>query len=162
MDTHGESFDWDGPVVDGATLRQMERYMPSTSKSDTSHLPVSRIARAIGVSPTTWLTVLLLGTLAVDPALAQDSTAAFCDTAMADTIRNIFTIIMLGGPLVGGVIALGATVVLPAVRRSDMKLELKEMRNQGLLWGVIVAPLGTAMVGFLLNNVVVGGSGCGF
>ncbi|WP_199722785.1 hypothetical protein [Haloplanus aerogenes] len=81
---------------------------------------------------------------------------------MAETIKNLFTLIQFGGPLLGGVIALGATVVLPTVRRVDMKRELKEMRNQAVLWGVIVAPLGTAIVGFLLNNVVAGGASCGF
>ena len=35
-------------------------------------------------------------------------------------------------------------------------------RNQALLWGVIVAPLGTQIVAFILNNVVAEGSSCGF
>lgn len=98
----------------------------------------------------------------VEPAAAQSAGSAFCDTDMAQTIQNIFTLIQFGGPLVGGVLALGATVALPFVRRSDWKKEMKSIRNQGLLWGVIVAPLGTQIVAFLLNNVVAGGSSCGF
>lgn len=101
-------------------------------------------------------------TLAIEPALAQTTGQAFCNSDMATTIKNLFTLIQFGGPLVGGVIALGAIVAIPTVRRADLKKELKEVRNQGLIWGVIVAPLGTAIVTFLLNNVVAGGSSCGF
>ncbi|WP_256545683.1 hypothetical protein [Halobellus inordinatus] len=100
--------------------------------------------------------------VAVQPALAQSSGTAFCGTDIAQTIKNIFTLIQFGGPLIGGVIALGTTVALPTVRRSDLKKELKEARNQAVVWGVIVAPLGTAIVGFLLNNVVAGGASCAF
>ncbi len=108
------------------------------------------------------LPVLAFGVLASQPALAQSSGTAFCGTAMATTIKNIFTLIQFGGPLVGGVIALGATVALPVVRRAEFKLELKEARNQAIIWGVIVAPLGTVIIAFLLNNVVAGGSSCSF
>jgi hypothetical protein len=104
----------------------------------------------------------LLGTLAVEPALAQSTGEAFCESDMATTIGNLFTLIQFGGPLIGGVIALGAIVAIPTVRRADLKKELKEIRNQGIIWGVIVAPLGTTIVTFLLNNVVAGGSSCGF
>jgi len=112
-----------------------------------------------------WLRIVLVfGGLIVlvEPAAAQSTGSAFCGTDMAQTIQNIFTLIQFGGPLVGGVLALGATVALPFVRRSDWKKEMKSIRNQGLLWGVIVAPLGTQIVAFLLNNVVAGGSSCGF
>ena len=95
--------------------------------------------------------------LFVGTAAAQSPGQAFCNTDMAQTIQNIFTLIQFGG-----VLALGATVALPFVRRSDWKKEMKSIRNQGLLWGVIVAPLGTQIVAFLLNNVVAGGSSCGF
>jgi hypothetical protein len=81
---------------------------------------------------------------------------------MADTIRNMFNLIQFGGPLLGGVLALGAAVATPYVRRVDTKQELKSIRNQAVIWGVIVAPLATVIVGFLLNNVVVGGASCGF
>jgi len=87
---------------------------------------------------------------------------SFCNTDIAKTIQNVFTIIQFGGPLLGGVLALGATVGLPFVRRSDWKKELKEIRNQGLVWGVIAAPLGTQILSFILNNVVAGGTSCGF
>jgi hypothetical protein len=107
--------------------------------------------------PTVVLLTLLIGT-----AAAQSPGQSFCNTDMAQTIQNIFTLIQFGGPLLGGVLALGATVVLPFVRRSDWKKEMKEIRNQGLLWGVIVAPLGTQIIAFILNNVVAGGSSCGF
>jgi len=106
--------------------------------------------------------LLLLSLVAVEPALAQSSGEAFCDTEMAETIQNLFTLIQFGGPLVGGVIALGATVATPTIRRSDVKKELKEARNQAVVWGIIVAPMGTAIVQFLLNNVVAGGTSCGF
>ena len=101
--------------------------------------------------------VLFVGT-----AAAQSPGEAFCNTDMAQTIQNIFTLIQFGGPLLGGVLALGATVALPFVRRSDWKKEMKGIRNQGLLWGVIVAPLGTQIIAFILNNVVAGGTSCGF
>jgi hypothetical protein len=108
------------------------------------------------------LLALALGSvLAVDPALAAESAPAFCESALVTTIGNLFTVIQLGGPLVGGVIALGATVAVPAVRRSDLKRELKEARNQGVVWGVLVAPLGTTIIQFLLTHVVAGGSSCG-
>ena len=68
--------------------------------------------------------VLFVGT-----AAAQSPGEAFCNTDMAQTIQNVFTIIQFGGPMLGGVLALGATVGLPFVRRSDWKKELKEIRN---------------------------------
>lgn len=108
------------------------------------------------------LSLLVTSILAVHPVSAQSSGTAFCQTNMADTVRNIFTIIQFGGPLVGGVLALGATVATPAIRRADIKKELKEIRNQGFLWGVIVAPLGTAIIQFTLNNIVAGGASCSF
>jgi len=101
-------------------------------------------------------------TLFIGTAAAQSPGQSFCNTDMAQTIQNIFTLIQSGGPLLGGVLALGATVGLPFVRRSDWKKEMKEIRNQGLLWGVIVAPLGTQIIAFILNNVVAGGSSYGF
>ncbi|WP_188882742.1 hypothetical protein [Halarchaeum grantii] len=104
----------------------------------------------------------LAALLLVEPALAQSTGEAFCQTAIADTVRNVFTIIQYGGPLLGGVIALGATVLLPTVRRSDRKAEVKEMRTQAILYGVIAAPLGTVILSFLLNNVVAGGTSCSF
>lgn len=100
--------------------------------------------------------------VSIEPAAAQSTGAAFCTSQLAETVRNLFTVIQFGGPLVGGVLALGATVAIPAVRRVDMKKELKEVRNQGVIWGVIVAPLGTVILQFLLNNVVAGGASCGF
>ncbi|MHB9288798.1 hypothetical protein ACKVMT_17355 [Halobacteriales archaeon Cl-PHB] len=123
---------------------------------------VGRVARGGLRHGGTVVALGLLAGLAVQPALAQSTGAAFCDSEMADTVRNLFSLIQFGGPLVGGVLALGATVVVPAIRRADKKKELKEVRNQAVVWGVIVAPLGAAIVGFLLNNVVAGGSSCGF
>ena len=113
------------------------------------------------------LAVAVVGLVAVDPALADAHNAtaigtAFCDSSMAQTIQNLFTVIQFGGPLIGGVLALGATVAIPTIRRADMKKELKEVRNQGVIWGVIVAPLATTILGFILNNVVAGGTSCGF
>ncbi|ELZ20858.1 hypothetical protein C475_19703 [Halosimplex carlsbadense 2-9-1] len=103
-----------------------------------------------------------LALLAVEPVSAQSTGSAFCDTDMADTIRNLFTLIQFGGPLVGGLVALGATVTIPLIRRADTKKELKSMRVQGVLWGVIVAPLATTILQFLLTSVVAGGSSCSF
>lgn len=110
----------------------------------------------------TTLALLCLITLAVEPAAAQTSGTAFCDTQMAETIKNVFTVIQFGGPLIGGVIAVGAVVATPVVRRADLKKELKETRNQAIIWGLIVAPLATAIIQFILNNVVAGGTSCGF
>ena len=122
---------------------------------------VTRIARlSTGVK---WA---LLGGLALavftTPALAQSSGAAFCASDMADTVRNAFSVIQFGGPLIGGLLALGATVVMPVVRRSDTKKELKEIRTQGVVYGLIVAPLATVIIQFILNNVVAGGTSCAF
>lgn len=108
------------------------------------------------------LILVLTIIVATQPALAQSAGADFCSTEMADTIRNMFNLIQFGGPLLGGVLALGAAVATPYVRRVDTKQELKSIRNQAVIWGVIVAPLATVIVGFLLNNVVVGGASCGF
>lgn len=99
--------------------------------------------------------------LFVQPVVAQ-SAASFCETALAQTITNLFQVIQLGGPLVGGLVALGATVALSVVRRADLKREIKQVRNQGLLWGVIVAPLGTTIINFLLGTIVAGGQSCRF
>lgn len=109
--------------------------------------------------------ILLLPLLLfVGPVVAQSGDAgnAFCGSNMAQTVKNIFDIIQFGGPLIGGALSLGATVAIPFTRRSDWKKEMKSVRNQGLLWGVIVAPLGTEIVQFILNNIVVGGTSCGF
>jgi hypothetical protein len=109
------------------------------------------------------LPVLVLTTVvATQPALAQTAGADFCSTEMADTIRNMFNLIQFGGPLIGGVLALGAAVATPYVRRTDTKQELKSIRNGAVIWGIIVAPLAAVIIGFLLNNVVVGGASCAF
>jgi len=126
---------------------------PPTERVD-QFSPLTRVGLVAGLS----VTVLALAT---QPAAAQVG-SAFCQSDMATTIKNLFTLIQFGGPLVGGVIALGAIVATPTVRRADMKREIKEIRNQAIIWGIIVAPLGTAIVAFLLNNVVAGGSSCGF
>lgn len=100
--------------------------------------------------------------LTTDPVLAASSGQAFCDTSLAETIKNFFGLIQFGGPLLGGVLAMGAAVVTPTVRQADKKMELKEIRNQAIVWGVIVAPLGTSIIQFILNDVVAGGASCGF
>ena len=134
-----------------------DRNTPSTVESLVS---ATTLDHARGLAQ---LAVVFAGfVLFVGTAAAQSPGEAFCNTDMAQTIQNIFTLIQFGGPLLGGVLALGATVALPFVRRSDWKKEMKGIRNQGLLWGVIVAPLGTQIVAFILNNVVAGGTSCGF
>ena len=130
------------------------------TSTDASPSISTRLVRALPIRGIALALVVLV--LFVGPAAAQSPGEAFCETDMAQTIQNIFTLIQFGGPLLGGVLALGATVTLPFVRRSDWKKEMKEIRNQGLLWGVIVAPLGTQIIAFILNNVVAGGSSCGF
>lgn len=97
-----------------------------------------------------------------NPVSAQTIGESFCQTALAQTLMNIFQLIQFGGPLIGGVIFLGSVVALPTIRRSDLKREIKELRNQALVWGVLVAPLGTAIIQFILNNVVAGGASCSF
>jgi len=134
-----------------------DRNTPSTDESPSISTRLLRTLPIRGVALALVVLVLFVG-----PAAAQSPGQSFCNTDMAQTIQNIFTLIQFGGPLLGGVLALGATVVLPFVRRSDWKKEMKEIRNQGLLWGVIVAPLGTQIIAFILNNIVAGGSSCGF
>lgn len=109
-----------------------------------------------------WVLTILTIAILADPVAAQSIGESFCQTALAQTLLNIFQLIQFGGPLIGGVIALGATVALPTIRRSDLKREIKELRTQGLIWGVIVAPLGTAIIQFLLSDVVAGGASCSF
>jgi hypothetical protein len=103
----------------------------------------------------------VLALVAIQPAAAQVG-SDFCTTDMASTIKNVFSVIQFGGPLIGGTLFLGATVATPTIRRADVKKELKELRTQALIWGVIVAPLATAILQFVLNNVVAGGASCGF
>ena len=103
----------------------------------------------------------VLALVAIQPAAAQVGND-FCTTDMATTIKNVFSVIQFGGPLIGGTLFLGATVATPTIRRADVKKELKELRTQALIWGVIVAPLATAILQFVLNNVVAGGASCGF
>ncbi|MFB6362093.1 MAG: hypothetical protein ABEH59_12340 [Halobacteriales archaeon] len=122
-----------------------------------------RLASLITALRIPLIATVALAVIAVEPALAQSTGGlGFCETQMAETVKNVFTLIQFGGPLIGGVIALGATVVLPSIPRTDRKKRLKEARNQAVVWGVLVAPLGTAIIGFLLNNVVAGGASCGF
>ncbi len=137
--------------VTGHRFEGLRRYSASVLQN---HVSIS-VARTVSA----FALVVLIGS---QPVLAQETGAAFCDTDMAQTIKNLFTLIQFGGPLVGGVIALGTTVALPTVRRADFKQELKEARNQAVIWGVIVAPLGTAIIGFLLTEVVSGGASCAF
>lgn len=130
---------------------------PFGESASTDSTPTfARHLRSLGIG------VVLFSLVAVQPVLAQSTGSAFCDTDMAETIKNLFMLIQFGGPLIGGVIALGATVATPTIRRADMKKEIKEARNQAVVWGIIVAPLGTAIVQFMLNNVVAGGTSCGF
>ncbi|MFC7166901.1 hypothetical protein [Halospeciosus flavus] len=123
---------------------------------------LSNAARFRWGAGTTLAMVTFLLVVASEPVLAQSVGSTFCNTELAQTVKNIFSIIQFGGPLIGGVVALGATVATPAVRRADKKQEMKEMRNQAIIWGIIVAPLATVILTFLLNNVVVGGTSCGF
>ena len=122
----------------------------------------SRIALLKRYSRQASVGVVALVMLCVEPAAAQSIGEEFCQTEMAVTIKNIFTLIQFGGPLVGGTLALGAAVATPMVRQADMKMELKQIRTQGLVWGVIVAPLATTIIQFLLSSVVSGGSSCSF
>lgn len=98
--------------------------------------------------------------LAVTPAAGQSSGIAFCDTAMADTMRNIFNLIQYGGFLIGAVVALGATIGLSIMKSPDKKRELKQLRNQGLVYGVLISPMAATIIRFMLNNVVAGGASC--
>lgn len=114
--------------------------------------------------------VLIVGAvalIAVEPASAQTATpngtsvgTNFCQTNMADTIRNLFTLIQFGGPLICSLVAVGATVAIPLFRRADKKKDMKSMRAQAIVWGIIATPLATTGVRYLLSSVVVGGSSC--
>lgn len=132
-----------------------------------SELPTTTAARLSTLRASLrrfWITagaLSLLALIAIQPAAAQVGND-FCTTDMATTIKNVFSVIQFGGPLIGGTLFLGATVATPAIRRADVKKELKELRTQALIWGVIVAPLATAILQFVLNNVVAGGASCGF
>ncbi len=138
------------------------RMMGVTPNAEESANTQSRIALLKQYSLQASVGVVALTLLCVEPAAAQDIGEEFCQTDMAVTIKNIFTLIQFGGPLVGGTLALGAAVATPMVRQSDMKLELKQIRTQGLVWGVIVAPLATTIIQFLLSSVVSGGTSCNF
>lgn len=116
--------------------------------------------RRLGASVVLGLGSLVL--LASRPVAAQSTSEAFCATPLVETLGNLLQVIQMGGPLLGGIVALGATVTMPMVRRTDVKRELKNARNQGIIWGVIVAPLATTIISFLLQHVVVGAASCGF
>jgi len=145
-----------------------------TSQEDLAQEKQSNIlsSAVAGLAPTLAWFGLAVGGLAVvlvEPAAAQTATAngtgvgsSFCQTDMATTVRNLFTLIQFGGPLIGGLVALGTTVAIPVIRRADTKKELKSMRVQAVVWGVIVAPLGTTILQFLLTSVVAGGASCSF
>lgn len=85
-----------------------------------------------------------------------------CTTALADTVRNIILMIQLGGPLIGGTVGIAAMVLKPLVRGEDLKRKLKQLRDGGIFWGVIIAPLSITSLQFLVNSIVVGGSTCSF
>lgn len=131
----------------------LDAQSPSTRSTRYQFVRQLRITVLVGIA---------LVVLAVEPALAQSVGEDFCSSDMAETVRNVFTVIQFGGPLIGGTLFVGAAVATPAVQRSDIKQQLKEVRRQGLVWGVIVAPLATVILQFILNNVVVGGTSCGF
>ncbi|MDG5778322.1 hypothetical protein VB773_19675 [Haloarculaceae archaeon H-GB2-1] len=122
----------------------------------------SHLTTLLRQSRTILLTTVVIALVATQPVLAQSVGSDFCSTDMAQTIQNIFDVIQFGGPLLGGTLALGATVAIPALRRADVKRELKTVRNQGVIWGVIVAPMATTLVTFILNTIVAGGSSCSF
>jgi len=136
--------------------------MGVTSSADSSASERNRIALLKQYGRQVSVAVIGLALLCVEPAAAQSIGEEFCQTDMAMTIKNIFTLIQFGGPLVGGTLALGAAVATPMVRQADTKMELKQIRTQGLVWGVIVAPLATTIVQFLLSSVVSGGTSCSF
>ncbi|WP_434530827.1 hypothetical protein ACODNH_18975 [Haloarcula sp. NS06] len=136
--------------------------MGVTSSADSSASERNRIALLKQYGRQVSVGVIALALLCVEPAAAQGIGEEFCQTDMAVTIKNIFTLIQFGGPLVGGTLALGAAVATPMVRQADTKMELKQIRTQGLVWGVIVAPLATTIVQFLLSSVVSGGTSCSF
>jgi len=147
----------------------MERYdecralaMTQSEDSPSRSLPTADLGTQTSTIRRSLLVGLILSLFAVEPVSAQSAGEAFCETDMATTIRNMFSLIQFGGPLIGGVIALGAVVVAPVVRRADAKREIKEVRNQAVIWGVIVAPLGVVILQFLLTSVVAGGSSCNF
>jgi hypothetical protein len=81
----------------------------SYSSTDASSSISDRLVRALPIRETAIAFVALI--LVVEPAAVQSAGSAFCGTDMARTIQNIFTLIQFGGPLVGGVLALGSRVV---------------------------------------------------
>lgn len=94
---------------------------PTDLSTDASPAIVRRLAPVLSAS----VPVLAAVVLFAAPVAAQSPGQAFCNTDMAQTIQNVFTLIQFGGPMLGGVLALGATVSLPYIRRSDWKRELK-------------------------------------
>lgn len=160
----------DDSVLNRSPARAEDRGWRSVGSGESIPMDPTTIRRRSGraVRRTPRWVVFVTGCVALgslglaEPALAQSSGVAFCDTELAETIRNIFTVIQFAGPLIGGVVALAATVALAMTRRVDLKTELKELRNQAIIWGVIVTPLSTIILTFILDNVVAGGASCGF
>jgi len=105
--------------------------------------------------------LLLLSVLAVQPVVAQNSGAAFCQTNMALTIRNLFTIIQFGATI-GGLIALGAIVATPMIRRADLKKEIKGSQKSGDCLGRHRRPARNGDYPVPPHDVVAGGVSCGF
>jgi hypothetical protein len=73
---------------------------------------------------------------------------------MVDTIRNMVNRIQFDGPPIGGVVALGAAVASPYVRRADAQEELKGIRNEAVICGIIVARLPVVISGESLAEIV--------
>lgn len=140
----------------------MTRGDRSTAAASTSESGDGGAAPWITRTAATGGGLIALLVLATTPALAQDAAQQFCETPMATTVINAINVVQFAGPLLGGFLAIGSVVVLPVVRRADMKREIKSIRNQALIWGVVVAPLGTAILKFILNGIVAGASSCGF
>ena len=78
-----------------------------------------------------------LALVASTPALAQSAGQGFCETNMAQTILNMIRVVRLAGPLLGGLIAIGAVAVAPGIRGAEGERGLEDMRHRGGVWGGI-------------------------
>lgn len=92
------------------------RSRKTPTSTDTWSAISDRLVRALPIrgSALAFVTPILF----VGPA-AQSGCQACCGADVARNIQNIFTRIQIGGPLVGGVLALGGTVALTYLRRLD-------------------------------------------
>lgn len=123
---------------------------------------LSRIGSHRGILKSILTVALVLTVLAILPAVAGVAGLGLCETGAATTLETILGLLLFGGPLVGGFIGIETTIFLLLVPPTNGRWRVKRVRNRAIAQGVIVAPLGAAVIGDSQNHVLTYGASCGF